>query len=300
MSASPTDGSRVAAGRVRLSFEFFPPKKEAQDAAFGEVVKRLARFAPDFVSVTYGAGGSSQARSVEVVRQVASEALPTAAHLTCVGASRADLERTIDAFRGIGIERFVALRGDAPGGAGTPYRAHPEGFSDTADLVACLRARGATDVSVAAYPERHPQSPDWETELAVLGRKADAGAARAITQFFFDNDLFERYCERVRKAGIDLPIVPGVLPIHRFQSVETFAAGCGASIPASIRDRFVRIGADPAAHRDAAADIAAAQILDLQRRGVDDFHIYTINGSALSEAVLGLCGIGQGRARQAA
>lgn len=300
MSAAAGDGAHRTGRRIGLSFEFFPPKKESQDAAFGDVVRRLARFAPDFVSVTYGAAGSSQSRSVDIVRQVASEGLPTAAHLTCVGASRAELARTIDAFRGLGIERFVALRGDAPAGAGTPYRAHPEGFSDTADLVACLREKGATDVSVAAYPERHPQSPDWDTELAVLRRKADAGAARAITQFFFDNDIFERYREKARRAGIDLPIFPGILPIHRFQAVEAFAARCGASIPAAIRERFTRIGEDPTAHRGAAAEIAAAQILDLQRRGVEHFHIYTINGSALSEAVMGLCGIEAGRARRAA
>ena len=159
-----------------LSFEFFPPKSEVHDPAFGAVVKRLARFAPDFVSVTYGAAGSSQARSLSVVRQVAAEGLPTAAHLTCVGASRTSLEKTIDSFRAIGIDRFVALRGDPPGGVGTPYRPHPEGFHDTADLVRSLLGKGAADVSVSAYPERHPQSPDWSAEIAVLRRKAEAGA----------------------------------------------------------------------------------------------------------------------------
>jgi methylenetetrahydrofolate reductase (NADPH) len=300
MSPASPDTGRRAERRLRLSFEFFPPKSEAHDPAFGAVVKRLASFAPDFVSVTYGAAGSSQARSVNVVRQVAGEGLPTAAHLTCVGASRTSLEQTIDSFRALGIERFVALRGDPPGGVGTPYRPHPEGFQDTADLVRCLRGKGATDVSVSAYPERHPQSPDWETELAVLRRKTEAGAARAITQFFFDNDLFDRYRDRVRRAGIDLPVVPGILPIHRFASVETFAARCGASVPTDIRDRFADIGDDPEAHRSAAAEIAAEQIVDLRKRGVDAFHIYTINGSALTEAVLDLCGVEAGRARRAA
>ena len=298
MSAASPEGGRTS--RFQLSFEFFPPKSEVHDPAFGTVVKRLARFAPDFVSVTYGAAGSSQARSISVVRQVAGEGLPTAAHLTCVGASRASLEQTIDSFRTIGIERFVALRGDPPGGVGTPYQPHREGFHDTADLVRCLRGKGATEVSVSAYPERHPQSPDWETELAVLRRKADAGAARAITQFFFDNDLFERYRDRIQRAGIDLPVVPGILPIHRFASVETFAARCGALVPAVIRERFAGIGEDMEAHRSAAAEIAAEQILDLRKRGVDAFHFYTINGSALTEAVLGLCGIEAGRARRAA
>lgn len=282
---------RSAAQPPAVSFEFFPPKNDAQSAALDETIARLAPFGPSFVSVTYGAGGTSQERSCGTVRSVAERGLPTAAHLTCAGASRDELGRTIGWFRGIGIERFVALRGDPPGGLGEPYRPHPEGFQDTADLVRALKEAGAVDVSVSGYPERHPQSADWATEIATLKRKVDAGADRAITQFFFDNDLFDAYLERVRRAGIMIPVVPGIMPIHRFASVCGFASRCGTSVPASLAQRFAGLDEASETHGLVAAAVAAEQMADLKRRGVEAFHIYTLNRAELAEAVCRFCGI---------
>jgi methylenetetrahydrofolate reductase (NADPH) len=256
-----------------------------------DTVARLARFSPYFVSVTYGAGGSSQERSFGTVRRVARLGLLTAAHLTCAGASCDELGEVIAAFRTAGIDRFVALRGDPPGGLSEPYAAHPAGFRDTADLVSALKAAGAVEVSVSAYPERHPHSADWEAEIAALKRKVDAGADRAITQFFFDNDLFEAYVERIRRAGIFVPIVPGIMPIHRFASVAGFAARCGASIPASLARRFDGLDPEGETHRLVAAAVAAEQMADLIRRGVDAFHIYTLNRAELAEATCRFCGV---------
>jgi methylenetetrahydrofolate reductase (NADPH) len=283
-----------------VSVEFFPPKNEAQAAVLEETAARLARFRPSYVSVTYGAGGTSQERSCGTVRRMLELALTTAAHVTCAGASRAALAATIELFRTAGVERFVAIRGDPPGGLSEAYRPHPEGFRDTADLVAALKRAGAVEVSVSAYPERHPQSRDWRTELATLRRKVDAGADRAITQFFFDNDLFEAYVERVRGAGIEIPIVPGIMPIHRFASVQSFARRCGAAIPAALERRFDGLDPDSEAHRLLAAAAAAEQVSDLLRRGVEAFHIYTLNRAELAEMICHFCGIAPQGERAAA
>ena len=274
-----------------FSFEFFPPKTEAQAEVLDDTLGRLARFNPYFVSVTYGAGGSSQERSFGTVARVAKRGLLTAAHLTCAGASRDELGKVIATFRAAGIDRFVALRGDPPGGLSEPYRAHPEGFQDTAELVAALKQAGATDVSVSAYPERHPHSSDWDAEIAALKRKVDAGADRAITQFFFENDLFDAYVERVRRARIFIPIVPGIMPVHRFASVAGFAARCGASIPARLAHRFAGLDPDGETHRLVAAAVVAEQVADLVSRGVEAFHIYTLNRAELTEAVCRFSGV---------
>jgi len=298
MSIAAARGTPVR--RPRISFEFFPPKNEEQAAALDETVARLARFRPEYVSVTYGAGGTSQERSCGTVRRMLEHGLATAAHLTCAGASRAALADVITAFRKLGVTRFVALRGDPPGGLSETYRPHPFGYQDTAELVAALKAAGAAEVSVSAYPERHPQSADWEVEIAALKRKADAGADRAITQFFYDNDLFEAYLERVRAAGITIPIVPGIMPIHRFASVAGFAARCGATIPAALASRFEGLEPDSEAHALVAAAVAAEQVTDLMRRGVAEFHIYTLNRPELSEAAFRHCGIAPAEERVAA
>ena len=295
-----TNGTDLGATRPILSFEFFPPKSEAQTAVLADTVRRLGRLQPGFVSVTYGAGGSSQERSIGAVRQVAETGLPLAAHLTCAGATIGEVGEVIRLFRATGIERFVALRGDPPGGLAGSYRPHPDGFHDTADLVAALKRAGASEVSVSAYPERHPQSADWNAEIDTLKRKVDAGADRAITQFFFHNDLFEAYLERVRRAGIHIPIVPGILPIHRFAAVSEFAKRCGASIPAGLSAHFERLDPDSDAHRLVAATLAAEQMADLARRGVDRFHIYTLNRADLTEAACRFCGIIGSRERAAA
>jgi methylenetetrahydrofolate reductase (NADPH) len=289
-----------AASPPAISFEFFPPKNEAQAAILEDTVSRLAPFQPRYVSVTYGAGGSSQERSSGTVRRMMECGLRTAAHVTCAGASREALAETIGAFGAAGIRSFVAIRGDPPGGLSEPYRPHPAGYHDTADLVRALKDSGAAEVSVSAYPERHPQSADWETEIATLRRKVDAGADRAITQFFYENDLFEAYVERVRAAGIFIPVVPGIMPIHRLVSVEGFAARCGATIPAALRRRFEGLDPDAETHRLVAAAVAAEQVLDLMRRGIDAFHIYTLNRAELPETVCRCCGITPNDRRAAA
>lgn len=226
--------------------------------------------------------------------------LVTAAHVTCAGASSEETAGTIRSFRAMGVQRFVALRGDSPSGLGEPYLPHPSGFHDTADLVAALKRAGAVEVSVSAYPERHPHSADWTVEIDTLKRKADAGADRAITQFFFENDLFEAYLERVRRAGITIPVVPGIMPIHRFHAVCTFASRCGASVPTSLARRFDGLDPDSEAHGSVAAAVAAEQVSDLMQRGVDAFHIYTLNRSVLPEAICRFCGLVADGEREAA
>jgi methylenetetrahydrofolate reductase (NADPH) len=283
-----------------ISFEFFPPKSDAQAQALDETVARLQPFQPTYVSVTYGAGGTTQERSLGTVRRMHESGLATAAHLTCAGSTRDALAHTIGLFREVGIERFVALRGDPPGGLSEPYEPHPLGYRDTAQLVETLKLAGATEVSVGAYPERHPQSPDWNTELDVLRRKVDAGADRAITQFFYDNDLFETYVDRVRRSGIDIPIVPGIMPIHRFSAVCNFASRCGTSIPESVTRRFDGLDPDQDPHRLAAVELAAEQMSNLMARGVAAFHIYTLNRAELSEAICRTLGVASDRGSAAA
>lgn len=274
-----------------ISFEFFPPKTEEQSVMLEETVTRLSRFRPRYVSVTYGAGGSDQERSCGTVLKMRDRGLSTAAHVTCAGAGRVALSHVIAWFRKQRITHFVALRGDPPGGLSEPYVPHPSGYRETAGLVSALKHGGAAEVSVSAYPERHPQSPDWQTEMDFLKRKVDAGADRAITQFFFENDLYEAYLERVRSAGIAIPVVPGIMPIHRFPSICSFATRCGASIPAHLARRFD--GVDPAseAHGLVAAEVAMEQVSDLVARGVEAFHIYTLNRAELAEAICRVCGV---------
>jgi methylenetetrahydrofolate reductase (NADPH) len=200
----------------------------------------------------------------------------------------------------MGVERFVALRGDPPGGLAGEYRPHPAGFQDTSDLVRELKRQGSIDVAVSAYPERHPQSPDWGCEIATLKRKVDAGADRAITQFFFSNDLYERYVERIRRAGIGIPVIPGIMPIHRFASVQAFAGRCGTTIPAHLSRHFEGLDPESEAHRSAAAAVVLNQVSDLMRRGVQAFHLYTLNRAELSEIVCRSCGLLPNGARAAA
>jgi methylenetetrahydrofolate reductase (NADPH) len=290
VSVAKTRGPETARP-ISLSFEFFPPKSDEQAAALDETVGRLSRFRPTYVSVTYGAGGTSQDRSLGTVRRMHELGLATAAHLTCAASTRDALAHTIGLFREIGIERFVALRGDPPGGLTIPYEPHPLGYRDTSQLVETLKLAGATEVSVSAYPEKHPQSADWDAEIGALRRKVDAGADRAITQFFYDNDLFERYVERVRRAGISIPIVPGIMPIHRFAAICNFASRAGATIPASLARRFEGLDPDQDKHGQVAAAVAAEQMADLVARGVDAFHIYTLNRAELTEAIYRMLGV---------
>jgi methylenetetrahydrofolate reductase (NADPH) len=278
--------------RIDVSFEFFPPKNDVMEARLWETIARLEPLAPHFVSVTYGAGGSTRERTTRALARLSKESsLAPAAHLTCVDASREEVDAVIREFAALGVRRFVALRGDPAEGVGAAYRPHPDGYRNTAELVAALRGIGEFDVSVSAYPEKHPESADFATDIDVLKRKVDAGATRAITQFFFDNDVYERYVERVRRAGIYIPIVPGILPIHNFAQVAGFAGRCGAHVPAWLADRFDGLENDPHTHALIASAVAAEQVLDLIERGVDDFHFYTMNRADLVFAICHLIGI---------
>ena len=279
-------------GKLRVSFEFFPPKSDEMEARLWETVQRLEPLKPNFVSVTYGAGGSTRERTARTIRRVLDgSSLAPAAHMTCVDASREEVDAVIADFVAMGVKRFVALRGDPAEGVGARYRPHPQGYANGAELVGALAAQGATDISVSAYPEKHPESPDFATDIEMLKRKADNGATRAITQFFFDNDLYERYVERVRRAGIYIPIVPGILPVHNFAQVANFAGRAGAHVPGWLAERFDGLGKDPQTHALVAAAVAAEQVLDLIERGVSDFHFYTMNRADLAFAICHMIGI---------
>lgn len=280
-----------------VSFEFFPPADAAMEATLWQSVQRLAPLAPRFVSVTYGADGSTRDRTHQLVRRIKQEtALTGAPHLTCVGASRGEVLDIARRYWDEGIRHIVALRGDPPQGA-TRYEPHPDGFAYGADLVAGLRALADFDISVAAYPEGHPETPSVEADLDNLRRKVDAGATRAITQFFFDTDDYLRYRDRCVASGIRVSIVPGILPIGRFQQVQRFAARCGAKVPASLAERFAGLDDDPDTRRLIAANFAIEQVSRLRRHGVDEFHFYTLNRAELTFAIchaLGLRGAAAG------
>ena len=218
------DGHR-APGSPAISFEFFPPKTEEMEQSLWETIKRLAPLAPNFVSVTYGAGGSTRERTHSTIARILAEtSLTPAAHLTCVDAPCADVDDVVARYHEVGVRHIVALRGDPASGLGGAYAAHPQGYKTSADLVASIKKRYPDiEVSVSAYPEKHPESPSFDADIDMLKAKIDAGATRAITQFFFDNDLYFRYLDRVRARGIDIPIVPGILPVQNFKQAANFA-----------------------------------------------------------------------------
>lgn len=292
MSLLRRSSPSLNADRINVSFEFFPPKTGDMESQLYESVSRLAPFAPDFVSVTYGAGGSTKQPTLNTIERIHSETeLKAAAHLTCVDASRDEVDAVVREFWQAGVRHFVALRGDPAGGIGTRFRKHPDGYENAAELVAGLKAFADFEISVAAYPEKHPESPDFMTDIDMLKRKVDNGATRAITQFFFDNDSYERYVERVRRAGIYVPIVPGILPIHNFKQVTRFAGLCGASIPPWLVQRFEGLDDDPQTRALIAGALAADQVMDLVERGVHDFHFYTMNRAQLVYAICHLLGL---------
>jgi methylenetetrahydrofolate reductase (NADPH) len=278
---------------LSFSIEIFPPKEPDARASLAERLGELAPIAPGFVSVTYGAGGTTRDRTLEMVARVVNDTpLEVAAHLTCVGASTGEVDDLVRCYRDGGVGRIVALRGDPPGGLNVPYQPHPEGYQRTADLVAAIRRRGDFDVSVAAYPEKHPQSPDFDADLDTLEAKIDAGAARALTQFFFDNAMFLTFLERVRARGISAPIVPGILPVVNFRQVSAFAASCGATVPDWLAERFAGLDDDPAARTEIGVDIAARQIAGLAAAGQQSFHIYCLNRPEIVRALWDRLGAG--------
>lgn len=286
------DGAQNDARAIGFSFEFFPPKSEQAAESWWRSVGALSAYRPEFVSVTYGAGATSQAPTFDAVKRLVDETdFITASHLTVVKATKQEVDAVIRRFRDAGVRRFVALRGDPPGGIGTAYTPYPGGYENGAALVAGLKAIDDFDISVSAYPEKHPESADRSADIAMLKAKADNGANRALTQFFFDNDVFEDYLNDVRRAGIALPVLPGIMPIQNIRQLKNFASRCGATIPESIERRFAGVEDDPAGHFEIAADIAAEQVLDLKRRGLSDFHFYTMNRSKLIEAVFERLGI---------
>jgi methylenetetrahydrofolate reductase (NADPH) len=295
MMNSPVRLSRFARGdarRIGVSFEFFPPNSEDMEKILWESIERLAPLAPDFVSVTYGAGGTTRERTHATVKRILNETpLTPAAHLTCVAAQRAEIDTIVRTYHDVGVRHIVALRGDPVGGAGTKYAPHPGGYSNAADLVAGIKRVGDFEISVSAYPEKHPDSPTVEADIDMLKAKVDAGASRAITQFFFENDLYFRYLDRVRARGIDIPIVPGILPVQNFKATTGFAKRCGASVPAWIADRFQGLDQDAATRKLIAAAVAAEQVFDLVDRGVTTFHFYTMNRADLVYAVCHLLGL---------
>ncbi len=277
---------------LRVSFEFFPPKTEQMEETLWRSIERLAPLAPSFVSVTYGAGGSTRERThATLTRLLAETGLRPAAHLTCVGATRAEVDDVVRGYRDAGIRHIVALRGDPVDGAGAKFAAHPEGYQSSADLVAGIKRLGDFEVSVGTYPEKHPESPNLAFDIDMLKRKIDAGADRAITQFFFDNDLFERFVEKVRAAGIGVPIVPGLIPVHSFKQVARFAEKAGASVPGWLAARFDGLEEDQGTRQLVAAAVAAEQVFDLLDRGISDFHFYTMNRADLVYAICHLLGM---------
>jgi methylenetetrahydrofolate reductase (NADPH) len=278
-----------------VSFEFFPPGDEAMAQQLWQSVQRLAPLRPSFVSVTYGADGSTRERTHEFVQRVLRETdLRVAPHLTCVGASRDEVLEIARGYWQQGVRHMVALRGDASAanlsGDGR-YQPHPQGFAYASDLVGGLFQVGNFDISVAAYPEGHPESGGVDADLENLKRKVDAGADRAITQFFFETDLFLRYRDRCAAAGIEANIVPGILPITRFPQLLRFAARCGASVPDWLRARFDGLDDDPDTRRMIAANVAIEQVQRLRQHGVEEFHFYTLNRAELAYAICHALGI---------
>ena len=285
---------------IRVSFEFFPPKTAEMEQTLWEAIARLAPLQPNFVSVTYGAGGSTRERTHATVKRILADTMLTpAAHLTCIAATRAEVDAVIEAYAAAGVRHIVALRGDPLGGIGERYEPHPGGYRNAADLVGGIRRLADVEVSVSAYPEKHPESASVTADIDMLKAKVDAGANRAITQFFFENSVYFRYLDRVRAAGIDIPVVPGILPVQNFKQTKNFAARAGASVPAWLAQRFDGLDDDPATRKLIAAAVAAEQVIDLVDAGVTDFHFYTMNRADLVYAICHLLGLRPARAQAA-
>ena len=275
-----------------ISFEFFPPKTEEMERSLWETITRLAPLDPSFVSVTYGAGGSTRERTHSTIARLLHEtALVPAAHLTCVGAPRSEIDDVVARYHEVGVRHIVALRGDPTTGIGTAYEAHPDGYTTSADLVASIKRRYPDiDVTVSAYPEKHPESPDFEADIDTLQAKVDAGATRAITQVFFDNDLYFRYLDRVRARGISIPIVPGIMPMHNFKQARSFVTRTGTTVPDWLAEKFDGLDDDAETRKLVAATVAAGQVQKLAKHGVTDFHFYTMNRADLVFAISHLLG----------
>lgn len=282
----------VGSGDIDVSFEFFPPKSDKMEENLWSCIRRLEPLAPEFVSVTYGAGGSTRERTHNTVSRIVNETgLRPAAHLTCVEATKKEVEAVAQAYEAAGVRHVVALRGDPAGGLGSAYQPHPDGFANAAELVESLKKVGSFEVSVAGYPEKHPDSPSLKADMDNLKAKVDAGADRIITQFGFDNTHFLRFLERARAAGIWIPITPGIVPIHNFRQVAGFAIRSGATVPAWLARRFEGLDDDVATSHLVAVAVATEQVMDLVDEGVKSFHFYTLNRADLVYAICHLLGL---------
>lgn len=279
-------------GHFDISYEFFPPRTPEMETQLWESIARLAPLRPRFVSVTYGAGGSTRERTHNIVaRLVAETDILPAAHLTCVSASREEVDEIVRAYWDAGVRHIVALRGDPPGGVGASFESHPQGYPTSTELVRGIRRIGDFEISVSTYPEGHPESRSIEDDLDALESKIDAGATRAITQFFFENDVYFRFLDKARARGIKIPIVPGIMPVQNFKQTANFARKAGASVPAWLAHRFEGLDDDPVTRRLIAAAVAAEQVLGLAEAGVREFHFYTNNRADLVFAICHLLGV---------
>jgi methylenetetrahydrofolate reductase (NADPH) len=293
MAGSSERKSRLlGSGDISVSFEFFPPKTEKMEETLWQSIERLAPLRPEFVSVTYGAGGSTRERTHNTVSRIVRETgLKPAAHLTCVNATKEEVDEVARAYWAAGVRHIVALRGDPAEGPGTAYKPHPGGYENAADLVAGLKKIAAFEISVAGYPEKHPESSSPAADIENLKAKVDAGADRVITQFGFDNAYYLRFLERARAAGIWVPIMPGIVPIHNFKQVAGFATRAGASVPSWLARRFEGLENDPATTHLVAAAVATEQAMDLVDEGVKKFHFYSLNRADLVYAICHLLGL---------
>ena len=278
-------------GDISASFEFFPPKSEKMEAMLWDAVQQLKPLGPDFVSVTYGAGGSTRERTHKTVARIIAEAhIPAAAHLTCVDASKAEIREVAEQYWEAGVRHIVALRGDA-GEPGAPFVPHPDGYASAAELVAGLKTIADFDISVAAYPETHPDAQCPDSDIDNLKRKLDAGASRAISQFFFSPEVFFRFQDKLAAKGIDAPVLPGILPVTNVAQARKFAGACGAAIPPWMDGLFDGLDARPAARQLVAATVAAELCRRLYAGGVRQFHFYTLNRADLAYAICHLLGM---------
>jgi methylenetetrahydrofolate reductase (NADPH) len=293
--------SRHSTRPISVSFEFFPPKTAEMEATLWSSIARLAPLNPQFVSVTYGAGGTTRERTHNTVERLVREtSVKPAAHLTCVGATRDEVDEVVRSYWDAGVRHIVALRGDPVSGIGTAYEPHPGGYAQACHLVEGIKRVADFEVSVSAYPEKHPEAASLEADIDALKAKVDAGATRAMTQFFFDNDLYFSYLDQVRSRGIDIPIVPGLLPVQNFKQAANFATRAGASIPSWLAARFEGLDNDVETRKLIAAAVAAEQVFDLLDRGVTEFHFYTMNRADLVYAVCHLLGLRGQKAEQRA
>ncbi|HUZ13992.1 MAG TPA: methylenetetrahydrofolate reductase [NAD(P)H] [Caulobacteraceae bacterium] len=301
---APLDGSSSALGPVAraggrqqrrkldISFEFSPPKTPEAEAILWKAIRRLEPLKPDFVSVTYGAGGSTRERTHRTVARMLSETtLTPAAHLTCVDAARGDVDEVIRAYWDAGVRHIVALRGDPPGRIGGRYVPRADGYANATELAAGIRAIAPFEVSVGLYPQIHPETGSMDRDIEVVKAKVDAGATRGITQFFFDVDGFLRFADAVRRAGVAIPIVPGIMPVASWEGLKRMAAPCGIVVPGWLANLFEGLDDDPATRRLVAASVAAEMCARLEEEGYSHFHFYTSNRAELTVAVCRVLGI---------